>query len=342
MKKGLFIVLGLTTIAGSAMAQSNVTIYGLIDAGFVRESGGVGPSITKLDSGIAAGSRLGFRGREDMGNGVAAVFTLESGMNIDTGASGQGALFGRQAFVGLETTAGNVYLGRQYTPMFLTVNAIDPFLGASMAGSGNNMLSEGGIRMNNTVKYVVPKSGPFSAEVAYGFGEQPGSLSDGRTIGAKAGYVSGPLSLHVGYHRNNDLTSSASGRNVMVGGTYNMTFLKAHLGLQSNKGVVTVNGRQIANTDSRDLIVGVSVPFGANTLLASYTNKDDRSAAGGDANQIAVGISHALSKRTDLYASAARIRNGAAVGSSRFYTVGNGSSQGTGDKAYNVGVRHLF
>ena len=129
MKKEVLMLLGAATLAGSAMAQSNVTVYGLIDAGLVRESGGLSSGNTLLGSGIAAGSRLGFKGREDIGNGMAGVFTLESGYNIDTGAMGQGALFGRQAFVGLETTAGNVYLGRQYTPLFLTVNAIDPFGG---------------------------------------------------------------------------------------------------------------------------------------------------------------------------------------------------------------------
>jgi predicted porin len=334
--------LGASTLAGSALAQSNVTVYGLIDAGFVHESGGAGPSINKLDSGIAAGSRLGFRGREDLGGGMAANFTLEAGFNIDTGVSGQGALFGRQAHVGLETTAGNVNLGRQYTPIFLTVNAIDPFVGASMAGSGNNMLSEGGIRMNNTLKYAAPKMGPVTAEVAYGFGEQPGSSSRGRAIGAKLGYVQGPLGLHLGYHRSTDLTGASSGRTVMVGGTYFIKDVKLALGLQSNKGLVTINGRLIPGTDTRDLIVGATVPFGVNSLLASYTRKDDRGTANSDASQLAIGVSHALSKRTDLYASIARIDNDAAVGAPRFYTVGNGSSQGTGDKAYNLGVRHLF
>lgn len=342
MKREVLMLLAATTLAGSAMAQSNVTVYGLIDAGFVRESGGLSSGNTLLGSGIAAGSRLGFKGREDIGGGMAGVFTLESGFNIDTGAMGQGALFGRQAFVGLETTAGNVYLGRQYTSLFLTVNAIDPFGGASMAGSGANMLAEGGIRMNNTVKYVTPKFGPFSAEVAHGFGEQPGSMSNGRTIGAKAGYLSGPLSMHLGYHRVNGLTGSSASRNVMVGGTYDLKVFKAHLGLQSNKGLVIINFRPIANTDTRDLIVGATVRFGVNTLLASYTIKDDRGTSNADAKQIAVGFSHPLSKRTDLYASVGHIDNDAPVGSDRFYTVGNGSSQGAGNKAYNVGMRHVF
>ncbi|WP_194725690.1 porin [Noviherbaspirillum malthae] len=343
MKKALLLLLGASTLAGSAIAQTNVSIYGLVDAGIVHERGGATDSVTLLGSGIAAGSRLGFRGVEDLGGGLAATFVLEMGFNIDTGVSGQGALFGRQAWVGLQQNGvGNVMLGRQYTPLFNTVNAIDPFGGASMAGSGNNMLAEGGIRMNNTVKVAAVGTGPLVAEVAYGFGETPGDSSANRNMGAMLGYKSGPVDVRFGYHRNNNADGTDDGRSAMIGGTYDFKVAKAHLGMQANKGLVIINGRPIADTDTRDLIIGATVPFGANSLLVSYTHKDDRSAADGDARQLALGISHRLSKRTDLYASVARIKNDAPVGSVRFYTVGNGSSQGTGDRAFNVGVRHLF
>jgi predicted porin len=343
VKKGLLLLFGASTLAGSVFAQTNVTIYGLVDAGIVRESGGATDSVTLLGSGIAAGSRLGFRGVEDLGGGLAATFVLEMGYNIDTGVSGQGALFGRQAWVGLQKAGlAAVMLGRQYTPLFNTVNAIDPFGGASMAGSGNNMLAEGGIRMNNTVKLATVGTGPLVAEVAYGFGETPGDSSANRNMGAMLGYKSGPLDVRFGYHRNNNADGTDSGRSAMVGGTYDFNVVKAHIGMQSNKGLVIINGRSIAGTDTRDLIVGATVPLGVNSLLVSYTRKDDRSAADGDAQQLALGISHRLSKRTDLYASIARIKNDAPVSSARFYTVGNGSSQGTGDKAFNFGVRHLF
>lgn len=343
MKKGLLLLLGASTLAGSAVAQTNVSIYGLVDAGIVRESGGATDSVTLLGSGIAAGSRLGFRGVEDLGGGLAATFILEMGYNIDTGVSGQGALFGRQAWVGLQKNGiGSLTLGRQYTPLFNTVNAIDPFGGSSMAGSGNNMLAEGGIRMNNTVKFAAVGMGPVVAEVAYGLGETPGDSSANRNIGAMFGYKSGPLDVRFGYHRNNNAEGTDSGRSAMIGGTYDFRVVKAHLGMQSNKGLVIVNGRPIAGTDTRDVIVGATVPFGVNSLLVSYTHKNDRGAADGDARQLALGISHRLSKRTDLYASVARIKNDALIGSARFYTVGNGSSQGTGDKAFNFGVRHLF
>ncbi|WP_341767690.1 porin [Achromobacter animicus] len=329
MKTAFGILVGTSLLAGSAMEQSNVTIYGIIDGGIVHESGGPAGSVTKLGSGIESGSRLGFRGREDLGGGMAASFVLENGMNIDTGTAGQGGLlFGRQAFVSLDTNAGSVSFGRQYTPIFGAVTAIDPFFGAGLAGSGNNMLSEHGIRMNNTVKYGLPK-GAISGELAYGAGEQPGDSSARRSVGALLGYTQGPLALRVAYQRTNNIPGASvaadSGRTTMVGGTYDFRVFKAHLGFQTNKGLITINGRYIAGTDSRDLLVGATVPVGINTLTASYTRKDDRSGPNRDATQYALGFTHPLSKRTDLYASVARIRNDAAPGTARFYTVGNGS-----------------
>lgn len=347
MKKTLCIMLGASALAGTAWAQSNVTIYGIVDAGIVRESGGPAGSVTKLGSGVESGSRIGFRGREDLGGGMAAQFVLEAGTNIDTGVSGQGGIFfGRQAYVGLASGAGTLTLGRQYTPMFWAVSAVDPFLGFSLAGSANNILSEGGIRMNNTVKYAIPAMGPFTAEVAYGFGEVAGDSSAGRNLGASVGYTSGPLSLRLAYHRANNVptptVAADDGRSTLLGGVYNFGVAKLHLGVQSNKGLVTINGRAIPRSDSRDVLVGVTVPLGVTSVMASYTRKDDRSAANRDANQIGIGISYPVSKRTDFYASYARIDNDAAPGAANFYTVGNGSDTGTGNKAFNFGVRHTF
>lgn len=333
---------------GGALAQTNVTAYGIVDAGIVRESGGSAGKVTKLGSGIASGSRLGFRGVEDLGDGANAHFVLETGTNIDTGALGQGGLlFGRQAYVGLTgANTGSLNFGRQYTPLFLAINAIDPFLGFSMAGSANNMLSEGGIRMNNTVKYTSPLLGGFVAEAAYGLGEVAGDNRVGRNLGALVGYANGPVNIRFAYHHTDNVPSAtvaaASGHTSFLGGTYNFGVVKAALAYSLNKGLVTINGTARPNTDSRDLLAGVTVPFGPNTVMISYTRKDDRSSLNQDATQIAIGYTYALSKRTDLYTSFAKIRNDAPAGRPGFYTVGNGSDTGTGDRAFNLGVRHTF
>lgn len=332
----------------AASAQSSVTIYGIVDAGIVRETGGAAGSVTKLTSGVESGSRLGFRGVEDLGSGYNAHFTLESGFNIDTGVSGQGGLlFGRQAFVGLTMPeAGSLNLGRQYTPLFFAVNAIDPFFGFSLAGSANNIMSEGGIRMNNAVTFTMREIGGFVGEVAYGFGEVAGDYAAGRNIGAMLGYTNGPVNIRLAYHRQNNTPTATvapdSGRTTFLGATYDLKVVKLHLAYAVNKGLVTINNAAVPNTDSRDTLAGISIPFGASTVLANFVHKDDRSALDRDANQFAIGYTYAFSKRTDFYASYGRINNHAAPGQVGFYTVGNASDTGSGDKAYNFGVRHVF
>ena len=103
--------------AASAHAQTNVTIYGLVDAGLVSERGGSAGSVTKVTSGIGSQSRLGFKGTEDLGNGLSAIFQLETGVKIDDGAlDSANTIFNRQAYVGLKSKdAGTLTLGRQYT-----------------------------------------------------------------------------------------------------------------------------------------------------------------------------------------------------------------------------------
>ena len=90
--------------------------------------------------------------------------------------------------------------------------------------------------------------------------------------------------------------------------------------------------------DSRDAIVGVSVPLGATTVLASYVHKDDRDAANRDARQLAIGATYALSKRSKVYVAYAHIRNR----NDAAYMVGNATEVGTGNRAFNVGLRHAF
>src|SRR5215203_819094 len=106
-----------TMAASTATAQSSVTVYGLLDSGLVYTTNinAAGDSITKVPSLTGTfPSRIGFRGAEDLGNGLQAVFTLETGLGLDTGAMGQGnRLFGRQATIGLKGAWGTLTLGRQ-------------------------------------------------------------------------------------------------------------------------------------------------------------------------------------------------------------------------------------
>jgi GBP family porin len=365
-----FITAALATLpllmSASAQAQTSVTMYGIVDAGFVSEHGGVAGAVNKLTSGVGSISRLGFRGTEDLGGGMSALFVLESGLKLDTGEQDvAGSIFNRQAFVGLKNPFGTFTLGRQYTSYYTTlVNVADPF-GGGYAGTAKNLFPTVGnnTRTSNTLMLASPVIAGFSGELSYALGEQAGSNKNQRQFGAAIGYANGPATIRLAYlNKNNDAAAVPSagatpavaavnrdlGTNTLLAGNYDFGVAKAFLAYGLDRGfnsaVLPNTGnpfggvRPTASTDSTDLLAGVSVPFGATTLLASYTRKNDRTALNQDATEWAVGGLYALSKRTSLYASYARIDNKNGAG----YTVGNNAEVGSGNRAINAGVRHTF
>lgn len=354
MKKTLITLAVLAAATGVAQAQSSVVIYGTVDAGFVSERGGVNGNVNKLDSGIGSASRLGFKGTEDLGSGLSALFVLESGFSVDNGQQDvSGTLFNRQAYVGLSSkTTGTLTLGRQYTPWYNTLSKVaDPFA-VGYAGSAKNLFPSN-TRTSNTVLYTSPSVNGLDADVAYTFGENADSNKIGRKIGASVGYSNGPLNARVAYNNTaNDTatTEIGSGRNYLAAVNYDFAVAKAYVAYGVNKGVSsairnngTVNAFNYTSagfsTDSTTALIGATVPVGpAGTVMASYIHVNDKAGANADANQFALGYSYALSKRTSTYASYAKISNKNNAG----YTVGNNSNVGTGDKAFNVGVRHSF
>lgn len=372
MKKSLLALAALSAIAGSAAAQSSVTMYGIADVGIVHESGNPAGSVNKVTSGVSAGSRLGFRGVEDLGSGLAALFVLETGINYDTGGNAQlasvanpgGAAFGRQTFVGLKSSAGTLTMGRQYNPYFKTVNAIDPFGTGQVGNSGNIMAFTGSNgRSANSVQYVSPVMGGFSGELLYQFGEVVGDTHAARAINGALSYVNGPMLLRVAHQRQNNPNNALDvARNTIVGFNYDFGVVK----LQSAYAVAR-GPRSIANAsetvgfnaaagvpyrpapavplaltdaDVRDYLLGATVPVGAGNVLLSYIRRSDRTAANQNAKQFAVGYEYNLSKRTTLYTAFSRIINENGAG----YTVGNSGdiTAGSGDHGTSLGVRHTF
>jgi len=321
----------MTITCGWAAAQSNVTIYGVADAGFVHESGGAAGSVDKISSGVGSGSRLGFKGKEDLGGGVAAFFQLENGYNIDTGSAGQGGLlFGRQAYVGLSSTAlGTVTLGRQYSPLYATLrDVVDPF---EIGLSGNVLnIIPGYTRVDNMVQYASPRLAGFSADLAYGAGESAVSSKRNRQWGASVRYVANGLNVTLSKHSKNDTLAKDAANYTMLVAKYKFGAFSVDLARGIDRG--------LAGARANDTVLGATATQGANTVLASYIVHDDTRSTNRDARQWALGYLYALSKRTDLYASYGHIanRNGA------LYTVGNGTESGSGNAATNIGVRHRF
>jgi predicted porin len=313
-------------------------MYGVVDIGFTHENTGAA-TINRLDSGNVLGSRLGFKGTEDLGGGLSANFQLENGFAADTGNLGQGGrLFGRQAWVGLAGGFGSVKFGRQYTPMWKVQVTVDPFgLGLTGTGIGGNtgagMLSifygsnlYGNTRADNTVKYGY-SSGPFSTEVAYAFGEVAGNNAASRQVGLNAEYSSGPAYAGLAYHKANDATGNDSIKVTLLGGMYDFGVAKLHGAYAWNKGTGT--------QDSTDAMIGVSAPAGTGTVLATYIRHNNKAVSNADSNQIGIGYIYPLSKRTSLYTSYSRNANdsGASL---------NAGGAGMTDTLINAGITHKF
>ncbi|MFM9435150.1 putative porin [Janthinobacterium sp. CG_23.3] len=352
MKQTLPALAVLALCSGAALAQSGVTVYGVVDIGVSHDRGGVAGDATRVTSGMATQSRWGLRGIEDLGGGLSALFVVEGGFSADKGTSTQGnTLFGRATIVGLRGGFGTVTMGLQDTPHFTTLNAVVDPLRNGIARS-NNLMAPTGVRARNSVLYRSKPLNGFSGDIMYAAGEVAGDNAAGRALGGSFGYSEGPLNVRLAYHnRNNDtevLKNTGNAKNILLGANYDFGPAKAYFGYASDKGLNSspLNNAAAsfggaapkASTDSNALLLAMTAPFGASTLVLSYVAKNDKTAFNQDARQMALAYMYALSKRTDLYSSFARIsnRNGAA------YTAGNSEEAGTGNRQFTAGLRHRF
>jgi predicted porin len=199
-----------------AWAQSSVTLYGVVDPALVfvnnAQTGKVGGVLqgahqyAMIDASTTsyAGSRVGFKGVEDLGGGSSALFVLENGFGANNGALGQGGLmFGRQAFVGLSNNSlGTVTLGRQYSSMVDYVSPLTSIVqwGGYITAHPDDVDNLGLTnRQNNAVKYATPTWKGLSANVLYSFGGVAGDVSRSQIVTAAIGYTGGPLRVAIGY-----------------------------------------------------------------------------------------------------------------------------------------------
>lgn len=360
--KPTFIVAALSVIAPltvSAQTSSSAEVYGLMDAGVVVEQGCKGDCArTRIDSGIASGSRLGVRGREELGGGTSAVYTVEAGVLNDTGAAEQhDKLFNRQAYIGIDGPLGLVTMGRQYNMVYDTLTSVaDPFHGG-MAGSASNLVGYTTKRYDNSIKYKTPRArSGLIGSLLYSYGESPFSTKVNRAYGGTVDYENGPVNISLTHQRKDNMLDATgttpkvdqSARNSLVAANINFGRFIGYAAFGQSRGEGSSHwdmsnpygavAQALPTDKSRDVLFGISVPMGATTWLASYIRKDDRTVLNRDANQIAVGASYAISRRTDFYASLAKIQNRNGAG----YTVGNATNLGRGDRAVNVGMRHAF
>jgi predicted porin len=344
-------VLSALSLAGAAQAQSNVQVYGLIDAGveYVDHAASNGNSTVRVVSGGKNTTRWGFRGTEDLGGGLKAVFGLEGGILLDTG-NADGALFKRQAYVGLDGKLGRVVLGRSFTTVYDFVIKFDPMgfapnyswatSGAATGPSKYGMTTA----FDNLIKYS-GSSGALSYGASVGLGEQAGSTADSRKYAAAVSWMDKGFGVMGSIERINGNTLPATGNRDQtsafhLAADYKTPSWRYSAGMRGYK----LESGKAATPDVRaDTYWGGISHYVNNITLtgAVYHVNVKNVAAGKDADPtmvVARGML-ALSKRTDLYLSAAHVsgKNGQLVGLSR-----DDAGFGTSQTGITAGIQHRF
>jgi predicted porin len=349
MKKSLLALAVLGAFAGTAAAQSSVTIYGLLDLAITKGNGGTAtlsiPGGTVSATGAPAdkvlanpggngtskayimkqssSSRLGFRGNEDLGGGLSAQFQIEHRFTPDDGAAAAVFWAGRSYVQLTSKAAGSVYMGREYDPAFWPAVKSDPFgwdgvgqvadlqyAGYADVGSGSS------VRTSNTIGYKSPNFGGLTVQAAVGLGEA--ALGIGRQQGFNVEYGAGPIYAAVGYLRTTDGATDGNSL-INLAAHYDFGFAKliGYFGRSKTRtGLDTNKVYEIAAT----------APIGPGKLKAAYIRLTPESDL--KAQKFALGYDYPLSKRTNVYAD---------VGQYKTDTAGT-----TNNRAVAFGVKHTF
>ncbi|MFC3338220.1 porin [Paracandidimonas soli] len=346
MKKTLLAAALAVGFAGVAQAETSVTLYGIVDTGigytqFKDKDSDVKSSKTGLYDGVQSGNRWGLKGSEDLGNGLKAIFQLESGFNINGGNSLQGnRLFGRQATLGLSSDSwGTVNFGRQTNIASQFLGGITSPFGDAFkeAHIGSSFRSMATVRADNVVSYVTPNFSGFQFGVGYSFNTGGDQAFDVKNAGSNPDdgnvklittglrYANGPLAIGASYDQLDSENYASKVKAYNVAASYDFEVVKLHLGWgQERKGTLAGFGFDDGATGGIDVgesagfiadsfktnnySVGLSAPVGAGKVMAGWQSSRLASGAYRDAqakssqNLYSLGYTYDLSKRTNLYA----------------------------------------
>jgi predicted porin len=356
MKKTLVAIAALA--AASSFAQSSVTLYGIGDIWFGTLKNGAPGAVsqTVLNSGGLNGSRFGLRGAEDLGGGLKAEFQFENGFSLDTAATSTtntggtyavvtsnfgfppggvpagnqaAAIFGRQAFIGLNGGFGSVRLGRQYSTYDELRGGTDTLGHTSFSASaGTGAWDRNGFnytfRVNNMIRYETPNISGFTAALGYGFGENKTAATGADSVlSLKAQYANGPLMAGVAI-QNEKIGAGAALKHTLFAGSYDLGAAKINAGFNTSK-VLTVKDSEYQ--------FGVTVPMGAFSIAASYGSSKTKAAGVSLTKASAFGVQgiYSLSKRTSAY-----------VGLQSAKTDVSGGPNLTKTNIFALGMRHTF
>ena len=329
MKKLLGIA-ALMCSAGAAQAQSSVTIYGLLDANVSYNNNGnaAGGNQFKLNSGGMNTSRFGFRGSEDLGNGLKAVMQLEGGIIMDTGAS-DGDLFGRQANVGLQGDFGRVIAGRSYSTEYDFILPFDPMAYAPQYSWATSAGATGGRKdgllttASNLIKYQYDGKG-YKLGATYSFGEVAGNNAANAKYVVAASVFDGPWAVVGTYEQNNGALAANNAYDQakvsQFAGSYDFGDTKTFLGYRHFKKTLA-SGAADQNSDT--FWVGANYRLTPEwSLTGAYyyqTLKNLPVGKNADPALLSLRAKYAFSKRTDGYivGGYAKAKNGLLTGVSR-------------------------
>ncbi|MBC7860614.1 MAG: porin [Burkholderiaceae bacterium] len=300
------LVIGAFAASAQAQAQSNVTVYGVVDLGIAKASG---KTVEEREN---HASRLGFKGVEDLGGGLSAIFNLESEILADTGAQ-KGNLFDRQANVGVKGGFGAVSLGRTKNLVDSAQARVEPFNADGVIGKVNETMMRVGVsasRVSNAITYHSPNFSGVVLSAQYVLSEVSGANAGYDLL---ATYDNGPVSLHAGYEKKVQTASSAVKPTMYVlGGAYK--FGAAKVTAAYAKGDTKVAGtRDLSKSTGKydAYLLGFIYNVGSGDAKAVY-GKGKKTVAGfsdiDTVKEFGIGYDHHLSKRTDLYAYAGRER----------------------------------
>ena len=338
MQKKLIALAVAGLMSAPAFAQSNVTVYGLFDIGLAHYSDSSisgKANRTAIDQGFLNGSRLGFKGVEDLGNGLKASFQYEFNVGTDSGGDIGTGSGGRQTVLALSGNFGTLALGRMYTPQFNLYSEVDPF-GAGSVGNVAN-ISRVQTRLDNVVAYVSPSFSGFNVTAAYTMqasGQEVDNDNGIRVWAISPAYKNGPLYVGLNYHVATVEATGASDydaqKRLDIGASYDFGMVKLSGTYGVDKAETAVAG---VDNEAKYWMLGLSAPVGVGKVMASYNSYKDEDGLKGDADMWAVGYEHPLSKRTKVYAIYAAIDNNDTLKSV------DGS---TYQKGLQVAIQHRF
>ncbi len=338
MQKSLIALAALATLSGAALAQSSVTIYGRLDASVgANKAGapGTARSVSQLESGLLTTSRLGFRGTEDLGGGMRAIFQLEGALNVDNGTS-NGFRFDRMSIVGLQAGFGTVKLGRHDTAFDdirdITVSSAlwDSEFSPSKIAYANSVggvavghVADYSSRADNQIRYESPTFGGFTAGLSYGLDEQAAPVK--RDVTAfNLRYRAGGLDAGLGYQEQNNEVSASKREYTTLAAAYNFGAFRVSGGY---------NMAEQGTLESDGFVIGANMPMGPWDFSVAYAYNKSENAGVDSAKSkgLSLGATYSLSKRTRVYAA---------------YLTGD-AENGAGTeiaerRLYAVGVRHDF